>query len=290
MSEHWASELSEDIQGSDAVKNSPDLATYIESTEKRVSDLSDKQARSIYNPGKDASEDDRAKFTSVMEKIGFAPKESVPEKASDYSVEAGDSESKGKWLEVRRQRYHKEGIGKKTAEKLLKSDGGRYDEMISGIGDAEGWAQDQLVKLWGKDKAEQKYKDALKGAGLIEGKEGAPTLDKLMEMPLFTADGQVLNLREYPRLMDMVSDFASKLGEDKTGSGDLNGATGVDSLEGLQTKRAVAYSEFDKLKAGDPLAKEKRKEIQQLSSQIAAAKTGNKDLSGMTAKQIAAGI
>lgn len=207
---HWteteALDIPSEIRDNPEIQKTPDAATAL----RNLIETRSMVGKAIIPPGENATDEERTKFNERLEGLGFAPADAAPEKPGDYTVDA-EGDTLNAFLDARRKQYHEQGIGKRTAEKMLKADGERFVSSVGEIDKAELWAQEQLGEDWDGAKAVKK------AMGTISNPDGFPTFAEVAQAAYITLpDGRRASLSAYPELIDMFKERGEKVGEDGT--------------------------------------------------------------------------
>jgi hypothetical protein len=286
----WRDSLPEELQSNpelDRIKaETPEEA--LGALAERVVGMRQSLGSAVQLPGKDASDEDMAAFEERMATLGFGPQDKAPENPEEYPDQFDATgippEVVDDFVEQARQRYARAGLGKKAAAKLLQDDANTLRNSLSGYHADVERVTDVVKQTYGPNAA----------AAIAAAERGAAAagIDDLMNQPLMTMDGKMVSLGNRPEMIDVLKNIGERLGEDKTPT-TASGAAAVNSAastEDLQDERTLKMSEYAAMVRKNPGAPElvvKRREILGLSQRIAAGKTGDQELVGMTPKHIA---
>jgi hypothetical protein len=280
----WQEQIPEELRENPLVKDSPDLATFVN----RAIETKRMVGSSIRPPGQDAAPEERQKFESKLADLGYAPADTAPESPSGYEVQV--EEDVKAFAEKRLETYHKAGLGKRAAERLVKAEAEQYKESIGAANGLSTAVAEKMRERWG-DNVSGALKDIYRAAENIETVEGAVSLREAIDLPLYTPDGRLVSLAHWIGLQDMLKNYGASLGEDKQPTGGQNqshGSPGA-SAEQLERELSMKYAEWSGMKNSDPMKAEIGKEVTRLENELGVAR-GEPDLLNMSEEEIIQGF
>jgi len=239
-------ELSDELKANETLKQSPSLEHALN----RVVESRSQLSKAIIPPGDDAPEDKRQAFESKIRDMGFVPKgdESAVDKAPDspdgYEFEsfAEDDARKAfldQQIEAERKALHGQGVGKRTAEKILKARKDAFESNWANMNESATQAAEALKERFGADYAKI----------MANANKGSEYLGNIVGLTM--ADGSVVPVESNERFVEMLSQTGANIGEDGTVVSDAPSLPS-ESAEDLEIEMQILDKKMYQLTEGDP--------------------------------------